>query len=232
MKKLLLLTALFAASARLWGLGWLNFDTLVPWTGVDAPVFDTDGKTLLAGPSFVAQLYAGLNDTTLEPVGIPIAFETGPLAGYIRAKEMPLVGAVTGVYASVQMRAWRAADGASYEAAVATRGHFGSSKIIRILVGCADCGVPIPPDTLVGLNSFALSDGPQRARLGLAAVAENATSLRLRAQPATRWELVSSTNLVDWRKEQTLTVDGTGDVKVPLRLLGSGPKFYRAVLAP
>ena len=208
------------------GQGFLLFRT------VD-PIFDIDGKTLLTGDAFLAQLYAGLTETNLAAIGAPLPFRTAAKAGYISTNiETVVPGLDPGWPAEVQVRAWQASDGQSYEAAVAARGHFGASKIARVFTGGFSGGVPFVPDPLVGLGSFALSAGPVPARLALESPAAQTLSLSILAQPATQWDVYSSPDLTAWHTVQTFTIDATGEAKLQLPLAGSERMFYRAVLAP
>ncbi len=107
------------------------------------PIFDIDGKTPLTGDAFLAQLYAGLAETNLAAIAFPLPFGTGTKAGYITTNSLTAVPELwPRWWASVQVRAWKVSDGQSYEAAVAARGHFGVSKIARVITGDYDGGVP------------------------------------------------------------------------------------------
>lgn len=126
---------------------------------VDAPIFDVDGSTRLSGTNYLGQLYAGPTDSSVAAVGaaVPFLATTGG-AGYLNAgasaqRQIPTVA--PGAVASVQIRAWEAAAGPTYEDAVAAGGRHGASIILRIATG----GVGEPPSlpaNLVGLTSFSL----------------------------------------------------------------------------
>ncbi len=175
MKKLLLglfltvLTALCPASG--WAQGLVHFNNRVPdaTPPIDAPIFDTDGSNRLVGFDFVAQLYAGTNDTSLAPVGPVLAFGTGELAGYLAAfatanvpsHEHPgFVAAIPGVApggtASVQIRVWERTSGPNHAQAAANGGKHGASAILNITTGGAG-DPPGPPANLTGLESFSLT---------------------------------------------------------------------------
>ena len=198
------------------------------------PIFDVDMKTPLEGEAFLAQLYAGPTERSLAAIGSPLPFGTGARTGRVVGGQQIIVpGPESGWPVSVQVRAWQTSDGRSYEAAVAARGHFGVSKIIRVIPGDPYAGgVPGVPPRLEGLGSFALSDGPVPARLTLVSPAAQTLSLSILAQPATQWEVYSSRDLTSWHAVRTLTIDATGEAKVQLSPEGSEPAFYRAVLGP
>jgi hypothetical protein len=95
------------------------FDTLDPQDGVNAPVFDVDGTSPLAGPSFLGQLYAALADQPEPPsqllaVGKPVPFGTGAAADYIQDPNLVMVPNVGRALVWVQLAAWRASDGPTY----------------------------------------------------------------------------------------------------------------------
>jgi hypothetical protein len=123
--------------------------------GIDAPVFDADCVTRLAGNAYLAQLYCGKEPTALSPVGLVTRFRVGVNAGYM----VPLIVTIPENYGSpvfVQIRAWEAASGASYEASVASGGQHGISNILEVRPV-----VPLPPPAdLVGLQSFCLVPEP------------------------------------------------------------------------
>jgi hypothetical protein len=135
---------------------------------IDAPVFDADGNRL-EGPNYMAELYAlyiGIAPTNLPPplpeellpAPPPQPFRTGAGAGYFngqlcQTREIP--GASPGGDAWVQVRAWDARLGSTYEQVVNRAiGGYGESNIIRITVGGQFQGGP--PANLIGLQSFSL----------------------------------------------------------------------------
>jgi hypothetical protein len=76
-----------------------------------------------------SEFYAGLTPDALQPSGGIVPFRTGVGSGYVTAATgMTLYGVqVDGQIAYVQMRAWQASAGPSFEAAVASGGKFGYS---------------------------------------------------------------------------------------------------------
>jgi hypothetical protein len=137
--------------------GTINFNNRVLVAGVDAPVFDEDGTTRLAGPAYLAQLYAGPTADALAPVGWAVPFRTGDNAGYVAGGSVIVVPTVApGATASVQMRVWESARGADFESALRAGSRVGVSAVLQIPTGGAGDPPSFPAD-LVGLTSFRLS---------------------------------------------------------------------------
>jgi len=163
--------------------GTVNFAAKV--TGVyDAPVF-IDSVTTGAratGPAYMAQLYAGPVGGTLAAIGSPVPFLTGTGAGYWRSASLAIGTVAPGATASVQIRAWASAAGASYEAALAANGATGqSTPILSIVTGGAGSPPSLPAD-LAGLQSFAITGGvvPEPSVLALGALGGLALLIRRR----------------------------------------------------
>jgi len=141
-----------------WAQGTVFFKNRV--TGyVDAPVFDTDGLTKLAGTNYMAQLYAGPSADAQAPMGEPLSFRTGIGQGYLddRGKDVcySIANVVPGKEAYCQIRVWEAVHGKTYEAAVAKRGKTGASNLVRVVTGGYG-SPPAPPNFLIGLQPFRL----------------------------------------------------------------------------
>ena len=101
---------------------------------IDAPVMAEDGVTKLSGEQYLAQLYAGVAADTLFPVGPAAPFRDEPAAGYWSLgpdgiRTIPWIGAAQPVF--VQVRAWEAGLGSTYEETVAKGGAIGSSELLR-----------------------------------------------------------------------------------------------------
>src|SRR4051812_16097373 len=103
--------------------GTVNFNNFVPAAGIDAPVFLGCEPNKAIGVQFVAQLLAGPSAAILEPVGKPIPFLTGSLAGYIAGQTRTIPNIPPGGPAVVQMVAWDATRFTFYEGA-RTAGEF------------------------------------------------------------------------------------------------------------
>ena len=124
-------------------------------TNLNAIVFDLDGITPLSGSNYVAQLYAGPSLDLLRPAGQPSPFQEGFNAGYFVRQIITLANVMPGNNAMLQVCAWDARYGTSYEQARALGGKFGKSNIILVPAG----GGGNPPQTLQGLLSFSLQAG-------------------------------------------------------------------------
>ena len=120
---------------------------------IDAPVFDVDGRTPLAGSAYCAQLYLGVSPDSLGPVSSMVTFRERTAAGYLPATLVTIEGWGPRYF---QIRAWESSAGATYEEAVAAGGRFGFSNTILVdaLVPPAGPGEPI------GLESFHLIPEP------------------------------------------------------------------------
>jgi len=163
MKRLLILTSLVLSGMVAFGQGYLNFGNRVTAAGIDAKVFDVDGTTALAGAAYKAQLYWGTDAGSLTAVGPVLDFRTGAAAGYITSTSVTIAGAAEGASGFVQMVAWAAAAGTSYEAALASGSGYGSSAVLAMTLGVA----PNTPPNMAGLTSFALVPEPSTIALGL-----------------------------------------------------------------
>jgi hypothetical protein len=100
--------------------------------GLDAPVTDMAGIRL-SGPAYLAQAYVGLALDSLAPVGVIVPFRTAAAAGYITilpvTTPFPAFTAVV-----VEMRAWEAVAGNSYEEAMAAGGQHGRSNPVHLVL--------------------------------------------------------------------------------------------------
>ncbi len=153
-KLLLVLGVWFYASGAL-AQGLIEFSNWGP--GSDAPVYDVDGRTPLAGPAFSAQLYAAAPGSSLQPVGVPVPFQSSN-PGYFMGDVVAVLGVPQGGTAVVQVVAWRASDGLTFEAADHPGGHVGESSVITVrgLGGLLPPPSSADPATLFGLQSFSL----------------------------------------------------------------------------
>ena len=133
--------------------GTVHFNNRVHVAGVDAPVFEADGTTPLAGPAYLAQLHAGPTPDALEPVGAAVPFRTGAGAGYITGGVVVIPGVAPGAQAYVQMRVWESARGPDYYSALRAGSKTGVSNVLPLVTGGAGSPPSFPAD-LVGLESF------------------------------------------------------------------------------
>ena len=160
MKSQWLLWLAWLGTVPVFGQGQIGFVNRSQVAGIDAPVFDVDCVTRLAGAAYLAQVYAGLAPDSLRPVGIIQPFRTGTAAGYIHTYAIT-VEAQHGTVVYAQLRAWEARAGRSYEAAVAAGGKYGFSNIVPIVAVMA----PGTPNDPVGLQSFCLVPEPSAGAL-------------------------------------------------------------------
>ncbi len=135
-----------ASSAQV-SLDWIHFSTWVPGK-VDARAWNPETATPLSG-TYLAQLYVGTAVGSLTPVGTPVSFGSGSMAGYLDGGNVDLPG-LPGAY--VQVRVWDGMFGSFYEACMAAGGPVGVSKLLLVnrsetdLVGLGDfvCGRQLP----------------------------------------------------------------------------------------
>lgn len=138
-------------------LGTVNFANRVVLSGLDAPVYEADGVTRVAGSGMRARLWAGPSPNAMQPVGDAAGFGTGATAGYWstpdRVRAIP--GVQAGGVAYVQVRIWDGAVAAGYAEAVAAGARFGFSETFTVTTGGAG-SPPSFPAELQGLESFTL----------------------------------------------------------------------------
>lgn len=164
MRLFLSLCALAGCSVTANAQGFVAFENRNSLMGIDAPAFDVDCQTHLAGPAHVAQLYFGDTIGSFEPVGPVLSFRTGVGAGYIPNTAVSIPGHPRGSEVWVQIRAWEAAAGPSYEAALAAGRKYGLSNPVAVILA-SETSTPTSP---VGLQSFCLVPEPElRALLAL-----------------------------------------------------------------
>lgn len=187
--KIILLTVLaaFLPAAAL-AQGLVDFNNFKWRLGLDGRVFVPSSFSWWpepVGDAFYGQLYAGPTADSLAPIGVAVRFRnmaSGLGSGRIFGPGAVVVPTVpSGQEAYVQLRAWRVADGATYEQA-ASKGEWwhGFSNIIKVRV---DGGVDNPsgsPADLLGLTHTVIPiPEPSATVLGLLGAA--ALLLRRRA---------------------------------------------------
>lgn len=183
MKKtnLIIALALGLATAQVYGQGTVNF-------GNNSSTAITNGLTMarvVAGTTFQVSLYYlpdGPQPTPeeMELTGIrlgnhgPIAPAAGLFAAGTRTTPVTTAGAG---FAWFQVRAWESAFGTSYEAArnnpIPIGGRLaivGTSNIIRVKTGDPVNNIPPGALTAFGLQSFIVTQVPEPATIGLAAM--------------------------------------------------------------
>jgi len=188
MKRLLTAAVLVATGLAAYSQGTVNFNNRVPSAtpAIDAKIIAENGAGL-DGAAWLAQLYfapGNAAESSLQAVSIaPVPFRTGAAAGYIAvgaAGERILTGVALGGDATVQIRAWNAAAGATYEvASAAANGIFGKSNLVNVKTG----GVGAPPGPaadLVGLQGFTVHPVPEPTTIALGLMGAGLLFLRRR----------------------------------------------------
>lgn len=168
MKRLLFVAALMAATAGAFAQGTANFANKVAAVNLDAPVLNVDGSKL-AGAAYLAQLYVN-NAGTMSPVGAS-AFPF-KVNGYFSGGEVTIPGTAVGGSALVEVRAWAASGGTSYEAALASGAASGKSEAFTIsgLGGSAAGAPPATPANMVNMKGFQLQAIPEPSTIALGAL--------------------------------------------------------------
>jgi hypothetical protein len=135
------------------GQGYVNFNNLVAQPGPEAPMSLPDGTPL--GSDYYGQLFAAAGETpenSLQPVGVPVLFRNGSEGaptGAVNGGTVEIPGVTpAGGPATVQLRAWLAASGTTWEKGVAG-GIYGTSNVIHL--SSTGNGTTTAPRFLVGL---------------------------------------------------------------------------------
>jgi len=154
LSRLLIWAGTICLGLQAYAQGRVNFSARV--VGLyDAPVFDVDGVTKVSGPDFLAQMYAGPNEGSLAPIDIALPFRTGPAAGYWSSRAVSIPSVPPGQVAYIQIHAWAASAGPTFEEAVRSGGKRGVSRLITTLTG-GEGSPPSLPTDLAGLESFGM----------------------------------------------------------------------------
>lgn len=138
-------------------------------TPVDAPVFDAEGNPL-TGLDYLVELWGGTDSGSLSPAltyytsqRVRIPFLDG--AGFFRdgyegrgsTDDLVISGAPSGGRAWLQVRAWDARLGDTYEEVQALGiGGYGESSLFFAEGGVPGLLLPDPPGLLLGLEPFSL----------------------------------------------------------------------------
>jgi hypothetical protein len=164
MKKLLLTSALMVVALGAYAQGTVNFANGA--AGVDAPINNgTVTPAVRADNGFRAQLYVGPAAspasalTTNGISGAPATLLSGGGAGYFLGNARDIAGFAPGTTVTLQVRAWQAASGASWESAA----NKGESNLIQVQLG----GGQIPTPNMVGLQGFTVGVVPEPSSIAL-----------------------------------------------------------------
>jgi hypothetical protein len=138
----------------------INYD---PWHGVNAPVYDAEG-TPLAGANYLAELWGGVSTNSLAPLldinrGYSRLILPFNDRGHVNSASawLSVLDVPPGGWAWLQMRAWDARIGPTYEEVVALGwGGYGQSMPFYAQGGDPTVPPPVPPGDLIGLQSFSL----------------------------------------------------------------------------
>jgi len=210
------------------GGGYVDWNNMDPQLlGIDARVFDVDGITPLAGPDFVAQLYAGAVSNNLHAVGQAAALLSGFEAGYFYGLPARIPDVLAYGTAYIQVRVWDKSKWKTFEEAAALGGKVGKSEVIAKQV------FPewqIPP--FAELFSFKLNSGsPALATAKLYPNPETSgdnLEWILVGEPDTQYVVESRTPPNDWNPILLVT-NTTGAVTfVDTNAQNAWLKFYRA----
>lgn len=143
-------------------------------------ITESDTTTLLAGSAYKVDLFygaVGADPTTFTSLGLAVDFNVaGPTAGWFAGGTRAIPGFAAGSQVSVQPRAWRASDGATWAAAFANPagGHVSAATAAPVTVTLVTTvGSPPPtPPMLVGYvgHSLIVAPEPSTILLGLAGI--------------------------------------------------------------
>lgn len=133
--------------------------------GIDAPVFDAQGNPL-SGTNYLVELWGGATSNSLVPalelsrglIRWMVSFSNGGYffssAGFL---SVPAAQAGGGGFSWLQVRAWDARLGSSYEEVVARGlGGYGESSLFYAQGNNPFAEPPMLPAPLIGLQSFSL----------------------------------------------------------------------------
>ncbi len=151
-----LVMCLLARSAMAWDYcyGTVVLGNKNPVVGINAPFYDYQSIPL-AGPSYVAQLYWGTEETSLSPIGDAVPFK---INGYFVPQQRNLPN-MAGLPAWVQVRAWAVTGGDSYEEAKDAGVYTGVSNVLYLPRTGNPCAHPptVPVD-LIGLKYMGIPE--------------------------------------------------------------------------
>jgi len=178
MRKLAVGLCVTAMSFAALGQGTINFSTYEPGGGVNAAVTLNGDRLNVDGAAYLAQLY--VNDgSSFVAVGSPVEFRAGAAAGYVVPSTVTVDFVAPGASADVIMKAWAAADGASFEEA-APVGTSGASDIFNIAALGGAGSPPSLPAYMANLTGFEMTVVPEPSTLALGLLGLAAFALRRR----------------------------------------------------
>lgn len=168
MKKTLLTLSCLVVGVVAYGQGTVNFANIAG-AAVNAPIFQNDGTTRLAGAQYQVQLLAGPTADSLTAIATA-PFQTGAGAGYFVGGTQVIPGVVGGGTAWIQILVWDTSAGATYAAALASGldNVYGFSSVFSVVTGNPSAEPPGTPALLTGLQSFSLVVVPEPSTFALA----------------------------------------------------------------
>ena len=173
-KQLAIILTLAAVAVSANAQGFFNFANGA--SGVNAPVKESDGTTLLNN-TYKADYYYGaagvVDPNALVSGGQAVSFSgNGIFLGGTQ-----IISGQSGTV-TLQVRAWRASDGASWAAAQVPGAHVGQGNLIQVALGTGAATVP----NMVGLQGFNLTvvPVPEPATIALGLMGAGALFIRRR----------------------------------------------------
>jgi|SRR5579859_3793901 len=157
MKKLILVLAMAGVLVIAHGQGTVFFANVNARGLPNAPVYESDGLTLLSGSQFMAELFAGPSSSSLGAIAMT-GFLTGSQAGYFDGGEQTINSVSGGGTAWIQIDVWNTASGASFLQARASglADSWWQSPVFMNSTGNPNNfggGGPTPPSPLTGLGT-------------------------------------------------------------------------------
>lgn len=131
------------------------------------PVIHPDTQEPLSGIEWLAQPFVGTNRYDVQPVGPPIPFFDGDLAGIILKNPTPtrkVANLDPGTEAVFQIRVWQSGTGESFDSALIAGSNYFASNFFSEVLGGAGAPPTLPVD-MDGLQEFFYNSGlpPQEA---------------------------------------------------------------------
>lgn len=167
MKRILTVGFLLPVAIIAIGQGTVNFQNITGTAGSAHVTNTLTGTRVVAGTTFVAQLYYGASGASANQLiavtNPPVGYvQAGLFTGGVRNLDPAVIGScATGARTvTLQVRSWQASLGPTWESALSCSGNglvMGTSAIFSLVAG-NPCTVPAsPPANLSGLRGFNLN---------------------------------------------------------------------------